>query len=151
MTGLGTPLSARGNGAPAHQQKVKLDSENRPYQQFVHQLLQKLSEWLIFNLPPSFEALNHVIASSWHLKNVFTHLSISCSCFFHVCPLDFNHFDSFFNYSFDFKNILHSLIPWDIDYTHGCQTPIEKIKTLRLNTVQICICHGNNCIKHQVE
>jgi hypothetical protein len=44
MTGLGTPLSARGNGAPAHQQKVKLDSENRPYQQFVHQLLQKLSE-----------------------------------------------------------------------------------------------------------
>jgi len=52
---------------------------------------------------------------------------IHCTCFFHVGPLDFNCVTGFLNCFNDFKNILNCLIPWDIDYTQACTTPMTRL------------------------
>jgi len=125
----------------AHKQKVQLVSENGLHALMIIHIVLKSLEWLIWNLPLCFEAFNDVIMSSPHFKNLFGHniKLIHCTCFFDISPLDFNTFDSFFNCSIDFKNIVTYLVPWDYNNAQACTTPITKIKTLRVNTSDINI------------
>jgi len=76
---------------------------------------------------------------------------IYCTSFFHVCPLDFNCFNGFLNCSVHFKSILNYSIPWDIDYTQACTTPITKIMTPRVITHQMSIHRCNDYFMHWVE
>ena len=98
------------------------------------------------NLSDSFAIFHHASKHSmmWSCrrdisKRVWSFKLIYWTCFFHVGPQDFNCFDGFLNCSIDFNNILNYLIPWYIDYTQACTTPITKIKTPRVNTHQISI------------
>jgi len=92
--------------------------------------------------PIFHHATNHwIMWSHCHKipKRVLWFKLIHCTGLFHVGPLDLNHFDGSLNCSIDFTYILNYLIPWDIDYTEACTTPITQIQTPRVNTHQISI------------
>jgi hypothetical protein len=76
---------------------------------------------------------------------------IDCTYFFHIGPLDYNRFDSFWNSSIDIRNILNYSIPWDIDYIQSGTTPLTIIKIVRVNTHQISLYYSNHHLKHRVE
>jgi len=46
---------------------------------------------------------------------------------FQLSPLDNNWVNSFMNCCFHIKTILNYLLPWDIEYTQACRTPITKL------------------------
>jgi hypothetical protein len=117
-----------------HQRKGKLGSENRPHTQILLHILYKLSVRLMCNLPLWFEQFNDVIVSSQHLKNVFSHQATLLHLIVSHWSSKFQSFRQFFE--LDFKNILNYLIPWHVNYTQACTTPIPQIKTLRVNTIR---------------
>jgi len=55
------------------------------------------------------------------------------------------------NCSIHLMKIPNYRIPWDIDYTQACATPIAKIKTCRVYMNQICIYRYNDYFKHCVK
>jgi len=75
----------------------------------------------------SVQWCDHVIVTFQKLVQSFK--LIYCTCFFLIGSLHFNQLNSFLNCSMDFRNILNYLIPWDINYTQACTTPITKIQS----------------------
>jgi len=99
-------------------------------------------------MPRSVQWWEYVVPTFQKLLSSFQ--LICCTDLFHVCPLGVNRFDSFLNCSIDNNSILNYLIPWDIDYTQMCTSPITKIKTPWVTTDLISIYRCNDWLKHRV-
>jgi len=97
-------------------------------------MLRSFSTFSTNNVSKWFAFLPHASKSSmmWShchdISKTCLVISVNLLHWFHIGPLDFDLFDSVLNCFIDFKDILNYLIPWDIDYTQACTTPITKLR-----------------------
>jgi hypothetical protein len=97
----------------------------------------------------SVQWCDHVVATTINIYSHFT--KIIALVLFMVGSLGYYHFNSFLKDSIDLKHNCKNLIPWDIDNTQACTTPITQIRIPTVNTHQISIYCCNDYFMHWVD